>query len=794
MFKNYFISAIRNIRRFKLFTFLNVFGLAGGIACSVLIMLWVQDEYSYDKFNKHAESIYRLVVKIDATDAAVTPVPMPDAFKQLPAIKNYARLSTLEAVVSVGIQKINEKGLYYADPSFLKLFNYPLLQGDAQSVLARPDAAVLTVSTAKKYFGTTNVIGKILHIGDDIHGNSYQVTGLMKDVPHNSHLQFNILLPFTAFEHSSNYSYDNGRAWGSFDVYTYIQTSESFNATQASLNALAKKIADIRYANDPDHTRADISLQPLTDIHLKSHYLLDVDGQGNVLYVRIFSIVAAFILLIACINFMNLSTAIARQRAKEVGLRKTIGAQRFQLVAQFLTEYLFVAVIAMCIGVVAAYLLLPVFNELSSKNISFNILDLRTFLGLLAIAVMVGLASGSYPAFYLASFNPIKVFKGIKTGSQKAFFRNGLVIVQFSISVVLMISTLVVNSQLRFIRNRDIGFNKENLMYLQMPRTGDLQSNYQALKNTLLQNVRTSNYTIIEHLPTSLTTGTLDVKWTGKDPEKQILFPGIGVDGNFIRTFGIHLIAGRMFDENNDADKQNFVVNETTLRIMNFKPQNAIGQKITMNGHTGEIIGVVKDFNFKPVQQTIEPLILWYTKRGGFVVIKTSPAGMQQLIVKLKDIFQQVYPNAPFAYGFVDQDLAHLYIAEQRMAKLFNVFSVISIIISCLGLFGLATFATQQRVKEIGVRRTLGASPQRIVVLLAKDFVKLVAAALLVAFPLGWAIMSKWLQNYAYRISLSWWVFAVSGLAAIAIAVLTISYQSIKAAYTNPVESLRNNE
>jgi len=794
MFKNYFISALRNIRRFKLFSFLNVFGLAAGIACGVLIMLWVQDEYSYDKFNGNAASIYRLVGKIDATEAAVTPVPMPDAFKQLPAIKSYARLMPLQAVVTIGTKKFDEKDMYFADPSFLKLFNYPLVQGDSKIVLSRPDAAIITIATAKRYFGTTNVIGKVLHIGDDVHGNDYQVTGLMRDVPHNSHLQFGVLLPFMAFEHSSSYSYDNGKAWGWFNVFTYIQTIADFKATTASLNALARKLTDIRNTNDPEHTKADIFLQPLTDIHLKSHYMLDVEGQGNVQHVHIFSIVAVFILLIACINFMNLSTAVARQRAKEVGLRKTVGAGRYQLILQFLTEYLFVAIIALCIGLGIAYLLLPYFNELSSKNISINILDVKTMGSLLSIAVVAGLISGFYPAFYLASFSPIKVFKGLKNGNQKAFFRNGLVIVQFSISVVLMIGTLVVNNQLRFIQNRDMGYNKENLMYLQMPRVGDLRNNYEALKNTLSQNVSTSNYTLIEDLPTSLTTGTVDVKWTGKDPKKQIIFPGIGIDGNFAKTFGMHLLAGRMFDDDNEADKLNFVVNETTLKIMKFKLANAIGQKISMNGHEGQIIGVIKDFNFKPIQQAIEPLILWPTNKGGFVVIKTSQAGMQQTIAKLKNIFQQVYPNAPFSYGFVDQDLAYLYTGEQRMAKLFNVFSVISIIISCLGLFGLATFATQQRVKEIGVRRTLGASPESVTILLAKDFIKLVLAALLLAFPIGWFIMNKWLQSYAFRVTISWWVFAASGLTAILIAMLTIFYQSVKAAYTNPVESLKNNE
>ena len=332
-----------------------------------------------------------------------------------------------------------------------------------------------------------------------------------------------------------------------------------------------------------------------------------------------------------------------------------------------------------------------------------------------------------------------------------------------------MVSTLVVNNQLSFIQNRDIGYNKENLLYLQMPQTGDLQSNYQALKATLNQNPTITNYTLIEHLPTYLTTGTTDLKWTGKDPNQQTIFSHIGVDGSFIKTFGIHLVAGRSFNDNYKTDAANYVLNETAVKIMGLTPETAVGQNIAMNGNPGQVIGVVKDFNFKPVNQTIEPLILRYTKQGGFVVIRTSPANMQAIISQLKSTFQDLYPNFPFSYGFVDQDLSRLYVAEQRMGKLFNVFSIISIIVSCLGLFGLATFATQKRLKEISVRRVLGASASGIVTMLTKDFVKPVAIALLIAFPVASWAMNKWLESYVYRISLSWWMFALAGLAAVSI-------------------------
>jgi putative ABC transport system permease protein len=791
MFKNYLTSAIRSLKRYKLFTTLNVFGLATGMACSILILLWVQDERSYDKFNGNASQIFRLTANVSGIDAAVTPFPVGPALRQqVPAVKNFTRLIPLHSIVTIGNKKFDEKNIFFADASFLQMFNYPLVQGDKATILSRPDGIVITAATAKKYFGNGNALGKILHVDDDIKGHNYVVTGILQNVPNNSHLQFDLLLPVTLYEKSNNYN--SSHAWGNFDTYTYVQLDDHFYATPNAASSLEKQISAIHTANDPDHTKSTFALQSLTDIHLHSHLLLDVDGQGNSQYVNIFSLVAVFILLIACINFMNLSTALAGQRAKEVGLRKTVGALRFQLIIQFMGESFLVVFMSLIIGISIAWLLLPLFNDLSSKTISIDLLSVKIIGSLLGTAILVGVISGSYPAFFLSSFKPVKVLKGIKIlNGKKPLLRNGLVVLQFAISVVLMISTLVVNNQLKFIRNRDIGFDKENLLYLQMPQTGDMHSNYQALKATLNENTRTANYTIIEHLPTYLTTGTTDIKWSGKDPRLQIVFPHIGIDENFMKTFGMHIVAGRSFDDNVKGDEANYVLNETAVKIMGMTAASAIGQKISLNDNPGEVIGVVKDFNFKPVQQQIEPLILRHTSNGGFVVIRTSPADMQTVIAKLKTVFKNIYPDYPFSYGFVDQDLSKLYTGEQQMGKLFNVFSVVSIIVSCLGLFGLATFATQRRLKEIGVRRVLGASATGIVGMLAKDFVKLVVVALLVAFPVAWWAMSKWLDNYVYRIQMSWWMFALAGAMAVIIAFLTISYQSIKAALTNPVESLR---
>jgi len=789
MIKNYLKIAWRNLVRNKAYTFINIGGLSVGMACTILILLWVRDEVSYDKFNKNASQIYRLTDDVAGTKAAVSPLPMGPALKQqLPAVKDFTRLVAMHSIVSIGNRKFDEKNIYYADPNFLQIFSYPLLQGDKATALSRPDGVILTAAASQKYFGTENAIGKTLYADDDIKGHNYVVTGVMQNIPHNSHLQFDMLLPLTVYEHSSNYSYNNPQEWGNFVVYTYVLLNDEFNA----IGPLERQIAAINTANDPMHGKMTYTLQPLIDIHLHSNLLLDVAGQGSSQSVNIFSLVALFILLIACVNFMNLSTAIAGQRAKEVGLRKTVGALRPQLIIQFLSESLLLALISLIIGIGIARLLMPLFNDLSAKNISVNLFDLRITGGLLGIAVSVGLISGSYPAFFLSSFKPVKVLKGIQVlGGKKSYLRNGLVVLQFSISVILMVSTLVVNNQLKFIRNRDIGFNKENLLYLQMPQIGDLQQNYGALKASLGQNTHITNYTLLEHLPTDLTTGTTDVKWDGKDPNKQIIFPHIGADGNFIKTFGMHIVAGRSFDDNNKSDAANYILNETAVKTMGMSVSSSVGKLITVNGHKGEIIGVVRDFNFKPVQQLIQPLILRYTKQGGFVVVRTKPANMPQNIADLKAIFQKIYPDYPFSYGFVDQDLSRLYLSEQRMGELFNIFSVVSIIVSCLGLFGLATFAAQKRIKEIGVRRVLGASATGIVALLAKDFVKLVAVALIVAFPLAWWTMDKWLDNYVYRIHISWWMFALAGILTLLIALITVSSQAIKAALTNPVKSLK---
>ncbi|MFY0252553.1 FtsX-like permease family protein [Chitinophaga sp. 30R24] len=797
MFRSYLKTAIRNLSRNKLFSGLNILGLATGMTCSILIFLWVQDELSFDRFNKDATHIYRLTGAVADIHAAVVPVPIAAAMRSIPAVKNSTCISSLASMVTIGNKKFDERNMFYADVNFLRIFSFPVLLGDTTNLLSKPNEVVITESSARKYFGSPeNAMGKTLHVDNDSKGNDLLVTAVLKDIPHQSHLQFTALLPIQLYERTI---YLPG-AWSNFDVYAYLQIDDHFKGTKANVAVLEQQVNQIYQQRNATDTKGVITVQPLTNIHLYSPGLmLNVAGTGSIQHVRIFSVVAIFILLIAGINFVNLSTALSGQRAKEVGLRKTVGAMRSQLVLQFLCEALILSIISLIIGLVTAALLLPLFNDLSSKTITLSAITPKMLWSCLGIALVVGLLSGSYPAIYLSSFNPVKVLKGVKMlHGNKTFFRNGLIVVQFSIAVVLMVSTIVVYQQLQFIRHMDIGYNKENLLYVPIIRLGDLQRNQESVKSQMGQYADIGKYTFVSHLPTDMATGTTSITWDGKDPAFKPVFPQMWVDENFVETFGIHLKAGRFFRKDAPADEISYVVNEAALKVMGMDVATAVGKSITMDfDKKGQIIGVVKDFNFKPVQQVIQPLIIRNGSSGnfrgntGYVVLRTSPAHMQHVLGIMKQIYQQIYTDFPFSFGFIDEDLLRLYIAEQRMGKLFNIFAVLSVIVSCLGLFGLTTFATQKRIREIGVRKVLGASVAGIVGLLSKDFVRLVLLALLIAFPIAWWVMTLWLQGFAFHIGMEWWYFGIAGIIALVISFITISYQSIKAAKANPVKSLR---
>ena len=791
MLKNYFLIACRNLVRHKSFSLLNIFGLTIGLTCSILIYLWVKDEMSYDRFNTQASSIYRITADASNVATAVVPgVAAPALEAAIPEIKQVVRVKASGGLFLADNRSFEEKDVLYADAGFLRLFTYPLLSGDLNTALSAPDGIVITEDIARKYFGSTDVLGKIIRANNDIVAHDLVVKAVLKTIPANSHLQFGILLPYKLFEQTKDY--DN--SWGNYEVYTYLQTNEHFN----DINRLQEDVTAVFRKNQPavpaGSTPEKFILQSLTDIHLRSgRLLLDVEGQGSLQHVRIFSLIAFFILGIACINFMNLATALSGQRAKEVGLRKAIGALRGQLMLQFIGESVLLALIALFIALLATRLLLPLFNGLAGKHIETSFLHPDNGLLFIGVTILTGIVAGSYPALFLSSFKPVQVLKGLKTTNTKGIsLRNGLVVFQFVVSVVLIVSTLVVYQQLHFISSRYPGFDKDNLLYVKMPQTGDLHDNTQALKSSMAQLSGVSDYTITNYLPVYLPTGTTDIEWPGKDPAVKDAIPHLSVDPHFIQTFRMQMKSGRFFSEAFKGDDKNYVVNESALKMMRVDAAAAIGMPLELNGHKGQIIGVVKDFNFKPVQQAIEPLILKTNNSGGYLVVRTAPGSIEKTMAQVKRVFDKIYPNNPFAYNFVDKDLDRLYIAEQQMGRLFNVFAVLSVIISCLGLFGLAAFTARKRIKEIGIRKVLGANETNIVAMLSKDFLKLVLIALIFAFPIAWWTMEKWLQNFVYRIELSWWIFIVAGVIAILIAFITVSYQSVRAAFSDPVKNLRS--
>ncbi|WPU96121.1 ABC transporter permease [Mucilaginibacter sabulilitoris] len=786
MLKTYFKIAYRNLIKHKAYSIINISGLAIGMAASILILLWVQNELSYDKFHKNAGQIYRVTADASGFKAAVNPAGMPAGLKALmPEVKNTVRLSHQSTILlEAGIRKFEERNAFYADPSFLQVFSFPLVKGDRSTALNRVDGILITQNMEKKYFGDENAIGKVLRKDN---GDNVVVTGVMANIPSNSHLQFDFILPMAALVKTNNDL--KTETWGNFNFYSYLLLDKSFIPTPAALSKFGRRMDDIYKPHQPGFKIA-FQLQPLTKIHLDPVLQVDLPGHGNSQYVTIFFIVAVLILIVACINFMNLATARSARRAREIGLRKVAGAIRGQLIIQFLGESLLISFFALLLALVVVWLCLPMFNHLADKKLAIDFLDGRLWLSLLGIALLTGLISGSYPALFLSGFNPVKVLKGnMKSMGGNLIFRNGLVVTQFIVSILLLVGTVTIYNQLKFIKNRNPGFVKDNLLY--MPMTGDMWGKQQALKTELKANPLTSNFTIISDLPTNLISGTININWKGKDPRSQVVIPSIDVNEDFIKVFQIKVLKGRGFSTSFTADSNNFVVNEKMLAVMGMDANAAVGKALEFQGNKGTIIGVVKDFNFKPIQQAIEPLVLRFNKYGGIVMVRTNPGSTEQTITALEKISKQLNPAYPFKYDFLDQDLANLYKGEQQMGSIFNLFACLAIFISCLGLYGLSAFMAEQRTKEIGVRKVLGASIFNVVYLLSAGITRLIVIAIVIAVPLSWYAVNSWLSGFAYHIDAGWVVFLVASVAALLIAWITVSYESLKAAIVNPIKSLR---
>ena len=789
MLKNYIKIAFRNLLRHKAYSLINISGLAIGMACSILILLWVQDELGYDSFHPHAKNIYRITSTLAELDikAAVSPTPIAQAFKsELPEIANTLRISGLNTdFLQVGEKLFEEKNILYADSNFLQFFSFPLIEGDASTAMNNPEGILITREMARKYFGDGPALGKTIRKN---HKDDFTVAGVFEDIPTNSHLKFDFIQPMSFLARTDNDLKNN--VWDNFNYYTYTQLDEHINGSDEELRPIESKMTEI-YKQHEKNLKVTFKLQPLTDIHLHSNFLADFPGHGNAQYVYIFIVVGIFILVVACINFMNLATARSARRAKEVGLRKVAGAVRFQLIRQFLSESSLISVIALLLAVLLVIISIPAFNDLAGKHLSITLFNSRLIIGLLAITLVTGLLAGSYPALFLSGFVPVKVLKGdLKAGAGGSLFRNTMVIVQFTVSITLLVGTAVIYNQLQFIRTRNLGYDKENLIY--SPMTGDLWKKYETLRSALDQNTETSDFTFVSQLPTFMTNGTISVEWDGKDPNSQPLFCNMAIDENFFDVFRVTLLNGRGFSKDIKADSTNYLVNETALKIMNMDPETAVGKPLTLWGNKGMIIGVVKDFNFKPVQQAIEPLILRLNTWGSIAVVRVKPGHTDAAIVQMENVFKELNPEFPFSFNFVDKDLDNLYQAEQRLGSLFTVFAGLAIFISCLGLYGLSAFLAERRTKEIGVRKVLGASVFHVVYLLSKTFTRPIIIAMVISVPLAYYGMTKWLETFVFHIDIHWSIFVFAFLVSLLIAWLTVSYESIKAAVANPAKSLRD--
>ncbi len=786
MYKNYLKIALRNINRYKGYSFLNVIGLAIGMTVCILILLWLQDELSWDKFHKNGNQVYRIISEDRAGGnlfrSAGSPSPIGlTLVEEYPEVENFTRVQSGWAgwYLHIGDKTFITERLACADPSFFEIFKFPFIKGDPKTALHDRYSIVLTEALAKKCFGDKDPMGKIVQMSDI----DLQVTGVIKDIPHNSHLQFDYIFPIINMTKWRESKLDD---WKYMQFATYVKLKDNIK-----VNELRQKISGIVKKYDSE-SKMIIDLQPLKAIHLHStnmnSWMIVYPNPGNITYVYIFSLVALLILLLACINFMNLSTARSSTRAKEVGIRKVTGAHRRDIIIQFLGETILLSSLAIIVSVFFVELLLPTFNTLSGKALSLDLLrNMNIFFGLLSIVVITGIISGSYPALYLSSFEPAGIFKAIAqfSSGRGGVLRKVLVISQFSITVTLIIFTTVIYWQLHFIQNKDLGYDEENI--IQFASYGDYGRNFEATKHELLRNPNIVS--VCQAFPPSQgLRGTTDIQWEGKDPTKEVMiFYDLG-DYDFLKTFSLKIVAGRFYSRDFTSDTSNFVINETAAQMMGLN--DPIGKRLTIEGKTGTIIGVVKDYHGGSLRDPIQPKIISLSTDGFHVCVKYS-GNENEIVSFLEQKWKKFVPNRPFRYEFLDEFIDNFYQTERKIGKIFGYFTGLAIFIACLGLFGLASFMAERRTKEIGIRKVLGAKVVSIVLLLSRQFAIWVLIANIISWPLAYLISNKWLQGFAYRINLGWEVFIFSTVLALAIAILTVSYQSIKAALANPIDSLK---
>jgi putative ABC transport system permease protein len=810
MIRNYLKTALRNLWKNKGFSTINILGLAIGLATCLLILIYVMDELSYDRYNKSADRIYRLDTEIKFGGAnfihlvmAQGPAPAgPAMLREYPEVEKEVRVQKSGGfLVRKGSQNIQEDAVVYADSSIFEVFTLPLIDGDPHTALVDAHTIVLSATMARKYFGAADIVGKTLVINDSI---PYKVTGVMRDMPTQSHFHADFLVSMSESEDAKRPD-----AWtqNSYNTYLLLRQGSDGHQFEGKLQEMiVKYIAPLLQSRMnisldqfyKSGNKYEYTLTPLTAIHLHSNKMGELGANGNPQYVYIFSTIAIFILLIACVNFMNLSTARSASRAKEVGIRKVLGSLRGSLIRQFIVESMLVSFVAMLLALGIAWLLLPVFDQLAAKEMSIGLFS-RPLLapGLLCLVLVVGLLAGSYPAFFLSAFQPIAVLKGdVSRGFKTGWLRNSLVIFQFFISICLIIGTVVIYRQLGYIRSRSMGFNREQVLVIHnTPALGD---GITAYKNELATLPGVEGVTMTGYLPTSGDRNN-NAFWLSPefDFKKALAMEKWLIDEHYIPVLGMNIVAGRNFSKDFPTDSMGVIINEAVVRLVGLT--HPIGTKFYMPDGartdtvlTYHVVGVVKDFNFNSLREAVSPLVLLLKPNNDRIALRVSTDHVERLVAQVEDQWRKLAPGRPFSYTFMDDDFNSLYRSEQRIGGISLSFSLLAIFIACLGLFGLAAYEAEQRTREIGIRKVLGASVTGIVSLLSKNFLLLVGIAALIAFPLSWWAMHHWLQDYAYRISIGWGVFALAGALAAVITLVSVGLQALRSALANPVKSLRS--
>lgn len=782
MIWNYITISFRKFTRQKFYSLLNILGLASGMATVILILLYVMDELSYDRFHRNEKDLYRVVENQyysgqPVFPVAVTPGPLAAALRaEFPEVSRATRVHQGRDSFQYKDEVFNDHGIY-VDPEFLRMFDFPFVGGDTATALSEINSIVVTEELAEKLFGKEEAIGKTVKVNRQ---REVVVTGILKDIPANSHLQFSYIMPMSRRVIDIPSFRDQ---WGSNGLYTYVQLVE-----QTSPDRVNERIRKF-LSTKKEKSITELYLQPLADIHLgEVSFVADVGGKGNKQYVRIFSIVAAFILIIACINFMNLATARAMKRAREVGLRKAIGAARHQLVFQFLGESVIVALVAMCLALLLVDVLLSPFNMLTRKSL---VIDYTSFShGIIPICIgatlVTGLLAGSYPALFLSSFHPARVLKGTLSGmASGGIFRKVLVVAQFCISIVMICGTMVIYSQMQYIRHKSLGWQRENMLLIHSA------NNYKILKDRLAGYPEIQGVSATNQHPSYVQNSTSGIGWKGKSEDDVVLFHIQGVDYDYIETMKIEMLKGRSFSKASPGDSLSVIINEQAMSVLGF--DDPLGEHLTVGeDEVYTIIGVVRDFHFKSVHDKIEPLLLYIDKKDLSNIMVRIEGNAEQAVKDVQREWKAANPGQPLAYSFLDDEFDDLYRSESQTGTIFGYFSALAIVISCLGLFGLAAYTIEQRSREYGIRKVFGASVSGLFYLASVEFLVLVILAFIISVPLAWFWMRHWLGTFAYHIELSWVFFITSGLVTVGIALITVSYQSGKVGWINPASVLRS--